>query len=127
MTLQLELWQLITLLVAFLGACGAAGKLVLSQMQRHIDQLFAAQDLLFKTGNQETQRRLADIEKATRDDAGQWRHVERQLDSLKADLPLRFVMREDYIRGQSVIESKIDALASLWQNHLLRNNKGDAA
>jgi hypothetical protein len=28
----------------------------------------------------------------------------------KADLPLNYVRREDYIRGQTVIEAKLDAL-----------------
>ncbi|MDF6001947.1 hypothetical protein P4050_30630 [Pseudomonas aeruginosa] len=31
--------------------------------------------------------------------------------SLKAELPIQYVRREDYIRGQSVIEAKLDGLA----------------
>ena len=31
---------------------------------------------------------------------------------MKADLPLHYVRREDYIRGQSLIEAKLDALGN---------------
>lgn len=37
--------------------------------------------------------------------------LERQLLTLRAELPVQYVRREDYVRGQTVIESKLDALA----------------
>lgn len=41
-----------------------------------------------------------------------WRQVERDLMALRAELPREYVRREDYIRGQSVLEAKIDAVAA---------------
>ena len=38
--------------------------------------------------------------------------IERDLLAMKADLPLHYVRREDYIRGQSLIEAKRDALGN---------------
>lgn len=37
---------------------------------------------------------------------------EREWLTWRADLPLNYVRREDYIRGQSVVEAKLDALAA---------------
>ncbi|SDH93493.1 hypothetical protein [Roseospirillum parvum] len=37
--------------------------------------------------------------------------LERSLLEMKADMPLHYVRREDYVRNQTVIESKLDALA----------------
>lgn len=36
--------------------------------------------------------------------------LEKQLNTLVAELPLKYVLREDYIRGQTVLEAKMDAL-----------------
>ncbi|MCN2262768.1 hypothetical protein MLL02_26285, partial [Escherichia coli] len=33
----------------------------------------------------------------------------------KADLPLNYVRREDYIRGQTVIEAKLDDFTTNWK------------
>ncbi|SAI74581.1 Uncharacterised protein [Bordetella ansorpii] len=106
MTVQIELWQLITLLLAFFGACGAVGKVLLAQTQRHLDARFNV------------------LEAANRDEAGQWQRIERDLMQLRADLPLEYVRREDYIRGQSIIEAKLDGLAVKLENAQLRGLAG---
>lgn len=46
----------------------------------------------------------------------QFQPLERDLLSLKADLPMMYVRREDYIRGQTVIEAKLDALFNELKN-----------
>ena len=48
---------------------------------------------------------------------------------LKAELPVAYVRRDDYIRGQSVLEAKLDGLATKIENAQLRGlirNSGDA-
>lgn len=120
MNLQIELWQLISLLSAFCAACGAFGKLLLDQMQRHLDERFQVQEEARQEGHQQLARRLDAIEAAKREEAHQWLRVERELLELKADLPMRFVQREDYVRGQSVLEAKFDALALKIENIQLR-------
>lgn len=57
-------------------------------------------------------RRFDTIEELNRQEATQWHRVERELMALKAEMPLHYVRREDYIRGQSVMEAKQDALYS---------------
>lgn len=44
------------------------------------------------------------------------RNLERELYQLKIDLPQTYVAREDYIRGQTVIEAKLDAVAAKIEN-----------
>ncbi|HEY0954016.1 MAG TPA: hypothetical protein VGE36_04615 [Roseateles sp.] len=102
MTVQLELWQLVTLGVTLIGAFGTVFKLLLVQHQRHQD------------------RRFDSIEATAEKEAGQWQRVERELLDLKAELPASYVRREDYIRGQSVIEAKLDGLATKIENAQLR-------
>lgn len=109
MTFSLDLWQVILLIGMVLGAFLGLLKLLMAQQARHIDAAFAGQNL-----------RLDSIERTNREEAGNWQRIERELMSLKADLPLSYVRRDDYIRGQSVVEAKLDGLAHQIQNALLR-------
>lgn len=113
MSVEITFWQLVSLLLGFFGACAGAGKLLLSQTQRHLDDRFLV-----------VAQRLDAIEAANREETAQWKRVERELMSLKADLPIQYVRREDYIRGQSVIEAKLDGLAMKLENAQLRLVKG---
>jgi len=120
MKIEFELWHLVTLLVMFLGATAAAGKLFLGQLQRHLDDRFQAQDEARKANHTAVSARLDAIESTSREEANQWQRVERELMSMKAEMPLNYVRREDYIRGQSVIEAKLDGLATKLENAVLR-------
>lgn len=88
MEVTLPLWQLMSLAVMVLGAFGALVKVLLRQVELRIDG------------------RLAQIGAESRG----WRQVERDVMDLRAELPERYVRREDYIRGQTVIEAKLDAI-----------------
>ena len=67
--------------------------------------------------------RIDHMEDARQKDATSWRAVERELLELKADLPQSYVRLEDYIRGQSLLEAKMDALAVRIENLLLKGAK----
>lgn len=105
MTVQLEFWELVLLLLSFFGCVAGFGKLLLGQVLSNLNRRFA-----------EMAQRLEGIEDASEAELTQWRRVERELMELKADIPLNYVRREDYIRGQSVIEAKLDGLALRIQN-----------
>nr|BBJ05165.1 membrane protein [Marinobacter nauticus] len=64
--------------------------------------------------------RLDRMVAAQEKDTDEWRRVERELMELRADLPVHYVRREDYIRGQSVIEAKLDSLALKLENVQLK-------
>jgi hypothetical protein len=109
MTLQIELPQLIAVTIALLGAFAGLLKVLLTQQTKSIDGAFASQNI-----------RLDSIERTNREEAGQWQRIERELMGLKAELPVSYVRRDDYIRGQSVLEAKLDGLATKIENAQLR-------
>lgn len=109
MMLEIGFWELVSLSVSLLGvflsAAFALGRMLLGQVEKRLDTRFSA------------------LEKKADDETGEWRRVERELLDLRADLPLHYVRREDYIRGQSVIEAKLDGLALRIENQALKGAK----
>jgi hypothetical protein len=94
----LPLWQLLTLgttlLLAFLGFAFTAWRLVSAAKDR-------AHENAVKCANAA----------ATKADDN-----EKSILRLRAELPLEYVRREDWIRNQTVIEAKLDALAVKLDN-----------
>ncbi|MBX3654163.1 MAG: hypothetical protein KIS62_12250 [Ramlibacter sp.] len=117
---QIELWQLVLLLVAFFAACAAAGKLLLDQTQRHLDERFSTQELARATQHEQLAKRLDSMEQVNREETLQWQRVEREMLKFQAEMPMNYVMRDDYIRGQSIIEAKLDGLADKIEKAQLR-------
>ncbi|CBJ42999.1 membrane protein [Ralstonia solanacearum] len=99
MTVQVEFWQMVTMLGAFLGFMLGAGKVLLSQIERRQAER-----------DQRQEEQISTLLKQISKEAETVSRLEREFMSFKADLPLQYVRREDYVRGQSVIEAKLDAL-----------------
>jgi hypothetical protein len=97
-TVQLELWHLVTLLLAFFGCVATFGKVLLDQIEKRLTEKF---EVLDKKSDE-------------------WGRLERELLQLKADMPLHYVRREDYVRNQTVIEAKLDRLATSLENAQLK-------
>ena len=53
---------------------------------------------------------LTTLEEADKKNAAQTEKVEEKLNDLKADLPLLYVTREDYIRIMNRVEDKLDQI-----------------
>lgn len=113
MTMQLELWHLISLLLAFFGATAGMGKVILEQIERRITERFNSHEEIERSFMTLSEERLSRLEQADR-------NLEREVMSMKADLPLAYVRREDFVRNQSVIEAKLDGLALRIENLTLR-------
>ena len=124
MMLQIEFWQLLGLLLSGLGAFWGVIKHGLSQSYEHIDDRFALQDAARETHHKALAGRLDGMEAVNREEAAQWQRIERDLLKMQAEMPLHYVRREDYIRGQSVIEAKLDALGSKLEAAQLRAAAG---
>jgi hypothetical protein len=90
MKITFELWQLITLALSVGAAFAGVGKALLWQYAQ-----------TFKNS-------LAEIKR----DSDQWHELELKFYQHLADLPVSYVRREDYIRGQTVIEAKLDSIFS---------------
>lgn len=116
MLIQIELWHLITLLLAFFGCVGAFGKLLLSQFEKRQAERYAAQEVASKAAADHWDKRFSSLESAAKD----WVRVEREFLEWKADLPMTYVMRDDYVRNQTVIEAKLDSVALRIENLQLK-------
>jgi len=120
MTIELNLTHLIFIVIAAFSGIWALLKTMAAQHEASLDKRFTEVEANRTSANVELGKRLDALDAAARKETGQWQRVERELLSLKADLPLQYVRREDYIRGQSVIEAKLDALATKMENIQLR-------
>ncbi|MCV0073259.1 hypothetical protein KUC74_20000 [Pseudomonas aeruginosa] len=120
MNLTLEFWQLVSLLLGFLGSCAGAGKLLLGQIDQRLETRFKAMEEARQLSTQHWDERFTALLAQSREDGDAVRQLERDLMSLRAELPERYVRREDYIRGQTVIEAKLDSLALRMENIQLK-------
>ena len=124
MTVQIEFWQLISalaaLIVAFLGFAFTAGRLLLSQIDRRLDERFVAMEGTRKIAQGHWDERFATVLEQAREDARGWQRLERDFLEFRAELPTQYVRREDYIRNQTVIEAKLDAVALRIENWQLK-------
>lgn len=93
-TIEMPAWQLVSIAVTILGAFAGLVKVMVMQMERRLDQRFAITDK----------------------DSERLRTLEISFERLRGDMPVHYVRREDYVRGQTVIEAKLDALALKLEN-----------
>lgn len=96
---QLEMWQLILLLIAFFGCVAGFGKLLLAQFESRLAERFESQDEKFK-----------ELKIANDEDSRQWLQLERELSKLRIELPREYMRREDFIRQEVTVNAKLDAL-----------------
>ncbi len=97
-TIEMPVWQLVGTAVTLLAMFAGMVKVLLSQMESRLDDRFAA----------------------VAKDSERLRQVELGLERLRGDMPLHYVRREDYVRNQTVIEAKLDALALRLENVRLK-------
>ena len=120
MTFEVSLWQLVSLLLAFFGAVASAGKILLSQIDRHLDARFVSLEAAKESASKNWNEKFAELLEHDREESRYMSELERQLYTLKADMPLQYVRREDYVRNQTVIEAKLDAVALKIENLQLK-------
>jgi hypothetical protein len=109
MEIKVDFWHLVGLLLMFLGFCFAGARILLAQFERHLDTRFKAHA-----------EKLAEIKEASVREAERIAVIEQELRDIQIQLPQRYVAREDYVRNQSVIEAKLDAMAVRFENLILR-------
>ncbi|EBD9815339.1 hypothetical protein DB052_03180 [Salmonella enterica] len=104
MTVQVEFWTLVGFLISFIGAiCGLAR-------------------WLFSNAEARQAARFMSLEQTMKETATRWSTLEREFLEFRAQLPVDYVRREDYIRGQTVIEAKLDAVYEKLDNVQSRQN-----
>lgn len=92
MTLQVEFWTVVSFLLTFMRFVGGLAKWLFS-----------------KTEERRGTIRLP-LNRPCNNPPPTGASWKKEFMRFKADLPLNYVRREDYIRGQTVIEAKLDAL-----------------
>jgi len=120
MNIEFQLWQLILLLLSFFGFVAGAGRLLLTQIDKRLDLRFELMEKARQESSDHWDERFSLILAQHKEETATVRRLERDLMSLRAELPERYVRREDYIRGQTVIEAKIDAVALRIENIQLK-------
>lgn len=127
MTINVDVWQLIGALGSLLGmfvlVMFTAGKLLIGQFDRRLNERFMAQDAARKESQRHWDTKFTALENAAAAEAREWQRIEKEILLMKAELPDRYVRRDDYIRNQSVIESKIDGLAMRIENAILKGER----
>jgi hypothetical protein len=113
MIVEIQLWQMITLLLSFFGCVAGFWKIIEARREKSDDRRW--EDL-----HRHIDARFQAIAEHQKTEWAQWQQLDRKFMEFKAELPREYVRREDYIRGQSVVESKIDALALKIENILLK-------
>jgi hypothetical protein len=101
--IELNTSDVITLLVAFLGMLGTFGWLLLKLFTRQIEKQFKAIERANEASTRHWDQRFGDLNEAVLEN-------EREILRLRAELPGRFVAREDWIRFSGTIDYKLDAL-----------------
>ena len=116
MTVQIEFWELLTffigLLLSFLGFAFLAGRMLLAQVDQRLAQRFEALESAREQAGKHWDEKFTNILSTSQEQGAGLSNLERDFLRFQADLPLQYVRREDYVRGQSVIEAKLDALYS---------------
>jgi hypothetical protein len=116
MMVEVSLWQLVSLLLSFFAFVGGACKVLLNQIDKRLDARFEAMELSKKQAAEIWNAQFDKLLKHDQEEMRNRQELERQLLTLKADLPLNYVLRADYIRNQTVIEAKLDAVAFKIEN-----------
>jgi len=116
MMVTIELWHLVTLLLAFFGCVASFGKILLHQFEKRQAERFDAQDESRKESQAHWDQRFTSLDASSRE----WSRIEKDFLRWQAELPFRYVLRDDYVRNQTVIEAKMDAIATRLENLKLR-------
>lgn len=83
MTIQIDFWQVVTLLLGFIGTLATFGKILLKQLDARIDH-----------------------------QNGRLEKLEAQHNDFLTRLPLEYQRREDAIRFETVLNAKLDAIGA---------------
>lgn len=127
MIFELELGQLIgwsvALLSVFATVVTGLVKLLLNQFEKRLAERFSAQDSARKAASAHWEQSFEKVLARQDKDAESVQQLEKTFLRFQADLPLQYVRREDYVRGQSLVEAKLDGVALLIQNITLKGSK----
>ena len=101
MSITLEPYHVFLILATIIGAVFTMVKLLGSQINANLQQNFAA-----------TNERIERVSKQNEKSQDELRELERKFHQFEVELPKNYVLRDDFVRSQSIIEAKIDNVVS---------------
>lgn len=110
--IEIDLWQAIGLLITVLSAMAGLFWRVMGQYDARMAQRFQAMEEGHRQSSERWGKSFADVLERLNREADGVQRLEKDFLRWQAELPLQYVRREDYVRNQTVIEAKLDALAS---------------
>lgn len=114
--IQVAFWDLMTIagavVVVFSGCLWALLQVIVKQFTSNLDVRFKSQDELRQQREKTLDERFKALEKMIKSEGDGWRVLEKEFMALKAEMPLHYVRREDNIRQEVVMHTKLDALAT---------------
>lgn len=123
MIIEFNLSNLIFIAFGAIAGLWALMKIIALQSQRFLKIQFEAQQRLDTVNRGNLDKRLDSMENTSRTESSQWQRVERDLLILKADMPLNYVRREDYVQAIATIMIKLDAASLRHENLLLKGTR----
>lgn len=105
MIIELEPYQTFMVLSGILGGVIGMIKIMGNQINKNIQQNFESTNL-----------KIENVARQAAEGQKEIRALERQFLEFKADMPFRYIARDDYIRGQTVLEAKVDSIAQKLEN-----------
>ncbi|MBK0062400.1 MULTISPECIES: hypothetical protein [unclassified Acinetobacter] len=112
MTITLEPYQVFLVLATIIGAVFTMVKLLGSQINANLQQSFVSTNEKIEQLSKQTNEKIDLVSKQNEKSQTELRDLERKFFQFEIDLPKNYVLRNDYIRGQTVIDAKLDAIAS---------------
>lgn len=112
MTINVEFWHLVSLLLSFLGCCFGFAKLLAAQFEGRLDLRFKAHD--------DNYRRLHDDIHNAKELAELARKL---VIELQIALPNEYHRREDAVRSETVNSARWDAINAKLDKMILMNGK----
>lgn len=106
MTIQIELWHILTLAVSLVGAFWALVKVIVVLFNKGLDVRFKAQEEIRTNAQEEWKRRFGEIEEDQRT-------LETRFNQHLQRMPLEYQRREDAIRQEVAIINRLDGVADL--------------
>lgn len=115
----------IGLLGLFTTVVGGLVKLLLHNFEKRLAERFAAQEAARKAASRHWEDNFAKVLERQDKDAQALLELERSFMRFQAELPLEYVRREDWVRGQAVLEAKLDGVALKIENIMLKGARND--
>ena len=114
MQIQVEFWQLVTLVITMVGAYAGIAKLLMAQYTKSIDQKFGDMTKLIELLGQQGERYGADVLR-----------LERELSAFRLEAERAFTRREDHNQAIARISVGLDHMSLRIEKALAKGGRFD--